>query len=239
MGPREQGGTFGRTQLEEDCNIDYRAIREEVALFARKMLCDGLVTLTAGNISVRIPGEDLVAITPSTRPYETMTAEEITIVDLAGRVVFGEYQPSTETPMHAVILRKRPLVRAVVHTHSPHALAFAVTHQPIPLIRLEGVVTRATSILCAEYAVPSTEELGYKALAALDKQPGSRAVLLANHGVLAIGACLREAYGVAVKVEAQALVYPLALAVGAPIKLTVEQLQEIYDNYVAKLPAVS
>ncbi|MGE5618418.1 MAG: class II aldolase/adducin family protein [Sphingomonadaceae bacterium] len=212
----------------------YAGIREEIVSVGRRMLADGLVTFTAGNSSVRIPGEDLVAITPSGRPYDTMGPEEVPIVTLDGRVVDGACRPSSEMPMHLAVYRHRPDVQAMVHTHSPHALAFAVARRPIPLISLEGLPTRAIEVLVAEYATPGTEEVGRSALAALERQPDSRAVLLANHGLLAVGGSLAEAYTVAANLETEARIYLLAATLGTAVALTGEQLAAIRRHYEAK-----
>lgn len=215
-------------------NMKYQEIREEVVATAKQMLAEGLVTITAGNISIRVPGENILAITPSGRPYDTMKPEDVPIVTLDGRVVDGKFKPSSETPMHTMIMRELPDVNAVVHTHSLYALAFAVVHKPIPVICNEGLLARSMSVLVTEYGVPGTEEIGQKALEALSLQPGSKAVLLANHGLLTVGTSIREAYVVASNVETEAKVYQLALTIGDPVPLTGEQLQAIYRRYQAK-----
>ncbi len=211
--------------------MKYQEIREQIVVTAQQMLAEGLVTITAGNISIRIPGEDMIAVTPSGRPYDTMKPEDVPIVTLDGQVVDGEFKPSSETPMHTMIMRELPDVNAVVHTHSPYALAFAVVHKPIPVICNEGIPARSMSVLVTEYGVPGTEGIGQKALEALSLQPGSKAVLLANHGLLTIGKSIQEAYTVASHVETEAKVYQLALAIGIPVPITEEQVQAIYQRY--------
>ena len=214
--------------------MEYQDVREEIVATAKRMLTEGLVTVTAGNISMRVPGEDLAGITPSGRPYDTMRPEDVSIVSLDGELVDGPFKPSSETPMHTMILRQRPDVNAVVHTHSPYALAFAVVHKPIPLICNEGLPARSMAILVADFGLPGTEEIGQKALDALSKQSGSKAVLLANHGVLTIGASMREAYALASNVEQEAMVYHRALCVGEPVAISAEQLQMIFGGYQSK-----
>jgi L-fuculose-phosphate aldolase len=214
--------------------MKYQKIREEIVATAKQMLEEGLVTLTAGNISMRIPGEELVAITPTGRPYTTMKPEEVSIVNLSCNMLDGECKPSSEAPMHTMVFRQRPEINAVVHTHSPYALAFAVAHKEIPLICIEGLSTKAMCVLVADYGVPGTEEIGRKALEALNRQPGSLAVLLANHGLLTIGKSLEEAYGIASKVETEARIYQLALNIGPPVPMTAEQVQAIRSRYETK-----
>lgn len=211
--------------------MKYEEIRQQIVDVARAMLAEGLVNLTAGNISVRIPGEALCAITPGRTPYTTMKAEDVLIVTLDGQVVEGRLKPSSETPMHTLILREMPEAGAVVHAHPPYATAFAVVRKPVPLICTEGLGVRAMQVLVAEYAVPGTEEIGRSALSALRQQPGSKGVLLANHGLLTVGDSLMEAYSVASKIETQAKVYHLALQVGSPVCMTEEQVQAIYNRY--------
>jgi L-ribulose-5-phosphate 4-epimerase len=212
--------------------MKYERAREEVVTTAKRMLAEGLVRLTAGNISMRISGEDLVAITPGSRPYDTMKPEDVPIVTLDGQVVDGEYEPSSETPMHTMVLRELSEVNAVVHTHSPYAVTFSVVHKPIPLICNEGLGTRSMSVLVAKYGVPGTDEIGRNAIEALSLQPGAKAVLLANHGLLTIGQSMQEAYRVASDVEVEARIYHSALVIGDPVLITEEQVQAIFQRYI-------
>lgn len=209
-------------------------IREQIVSTARQMLADGLVTLTAGNLSVRVPDLQALAITPARRSYTTLQPEDIPIVALDGHVLEGTLPPSAETPMHTMLLRARPDIQAVVHTHSPYALAFAVTQRPIPLICIEGLCTRAMEVLVAEFGSPGTEEIGQRALEALGRQPGAQAVLLANHGLLTVGQSLEEAYTIASKVETEAKVYHMAIGLGTPVSLTQEQVSRIWSRYYRK-----
>jgi L-fuculose-phosphate aldolase len=163
-----------------------------------------------------------------------MQPEDLPILNLHGQVVEGEFKPSSESPMHSRILRLRSDVNAIVHTHSPYATAFSVVHRPIPLICNEGLGTRAMEVLVAEYGVPGTEELGERVTEALDKQPGSMAVLIANHGLLTIGKSLGEAYSIASRVETEALICQLAMTIGTPVPLTVEQVHAIRRRYAPK-----
>jgi len=206
----------------------FRQIREEVLKFSQKMLRDGLVTLTSGNISAR-DESGYVAITPSGVPYDSMTLKDIVIVDVHGTVIDGRLKPSSEMPMHLLILRERPDVNAVVHTHSPYALSFAVVKRQIPIVCMEGLAVRG-SIPVADYAPPGSEDHGWAALKALEA--GGLGVLLQNHGVLTIGKTLAQAYAVARKVEIAAQVYYLALQIGEPLVMTEEQITAIFEKYI-------
>jgi L-fuculose-phosphate aldolase len=102
-------------------------IREKVVEIGIKMLNSSLVVGTWGNISARVAGEDLVAITPSGMNYDSLLAEDIVLVDLAGNVVEGTRKPSIELPMHLAVYNNRTDIQAIVHTHSSFATAMAAS----------------------------------------------------------------------------------------------------------------
>jgi len=227
---------FSSPALEKDLSFAqlggfmlYEEVRREVLHTTLRLYEQDLIHLTSGNISLRASSEH-VAITPSGIAYETMQPEDIVIIDLRGNVVDGHYKPSSETPMHTLILRERPDVNAVIHTHSTYALTFAVLGRGIPLFCLEGLAIRGP-VPVAEYACPSTEAIGRAALKALEGPPPVTGVLLRNHGALAIGADLKQAFGIAYRIETVARIYHLVLQIGEPIALTEEQIAEIYSVY--------
>ena len=133
-----------------------------------------------------------------------------------GTVLEGGLQPSSEWRMHAAIYEKKPGVSAVFHTHSPYATAFAVNRQTIPAVLIEAFAFLGGDIRCADYATPGTREVGLNALPALEGRMGCT---LANHGVLAVGKDLQQAYLNAEYVEDVARIYSLARAVGTPVPL--------------------
>ena len=94
---------------------------------------NNLVTMTSGNVSARDVETGLVVIKPSGVPYETMSPEDIVVVDLEGNVVEGDLKPSVDCPTHLYVYRHRPDVNGIVHTHSPYATAFAALGRPIPV----------------------------------------------------------------------------------------------------------
>ncbi|MEW5865406.1 MAG: class II aldolase/adducin family protein [Bacillota bacterium] len=202
----------------------YSELRRRVLNASLLMLKQALVTGTSGNVSGREPGADWVAITPSGVPYESMKPDDICIVDLSGRLVCGRHRPSSETPMHTLIYRERRDVLGVVHTHSPYALAFAIVKKPIRPVCVEAIGS-GRGIPVADYALLGTEDIGRSALAALGTQ--HKAVLLQNHGVLAIGPSVEAAMTTACKVEDAARAYYLALGIGEPVVLSDEQLSAI------------
>ena len=173
----------------------------------------GLFAGTSGNLSMCDPSREFVAITPSNLRYETMCEEDIMVIRMDGTVVEGGHRPSSEWRMHTGILASRPDVGAVVHTHSPYATSFAVIGLPIPLILIEMLGFLGGDVPLAEFEMPGSAELGTGALKALGRR---HTCLLANHGVLAVGQSLEQAYIRAVYVEDAAKIYSLARSAGEP-----------------------
>ena len=160
--------------------------------------------------------EGLMLITPTSVRYDVMRAEDIVAMRLDGTVAEGGLKPSSEWRMHAAVYSHCPDVSAVFHTHSPYATAFAVNHQTIPAVLIEALVFLGGDIRCAPYATPGTEEVGLNAVPALD---GRKGCTLANHGVLAVGDDLAQAYLNAEYIEDVAKVYAIAKSIGTPVEL--------------------
>ena len=208
----------------------YEKVRREVLRATLDLYREGLIHLTSGNVSARASSE-YIAITPSRISYETMQPEDIVIIDLNGNVVDGRHKPSSETPMHTLILRERADVNAVIHTHSMYVLAFAVLGRAIPLFCTEGLAIGGP-VPVAEYACPGTAATGQAALKALEGPPPVNGVLLRNHGALAIGTDLEQAFGIACRIEIVARIYHLSLQIGEPVAFTEEQIGEIRSRYI-------
>jgi len=191
-----------------------------------------LVQFNSGNVSVRASSEH-IAITPRGIPYDDMTAEDMAITDLNSAVIEGVHTPSSEMPMHTAVYKNMPHVNAVIHSHSPFALAFAVVGKSIPIVSTEGLAVRGP-IPVAEYACPGTEEQGLAAIKAMKGPPAVTGVLLKNHGVLATGTSLSQAYSIACRIEMAAQVFFLSSQIGNPDILTDEQIKEIKRVYLNK-----
>jgi L-fuculose-phosphate aldolase len=200
------------------------ASRAAVAEAARRLVLDRLVTGTAGNVSARDPATGHVAITPSGLPYANMAAEDVVLVDASGALVDGDWLPSSELPMHLAVYRLRADVLAIVHTHSPYATAFAACRREIPAIHYE-ISAIANPIRVAPYATYGTDELARNACRTMGRD--DQAVLLQNHGVLAVGASVERAYGVAQKVEYLAELYARALQLGDPVILADDEIARV------------
>lgn len=175
--------------------------REQVVRYARLLIERGLTRGTGGNISVR--QDELVAITPSGVAYASMTAEDIVVVDLAGRVVEGTLRPSSECGMHLACYRTERAFGAVVHTHSPFATTLACMQRELPPIHyLIGYA--GGTVPCIPYYPFGSDELAEAAAAGM---AGRNAVLLGNHGLLTAGADLDYAFSVAEETEFVAELY--------------------------------
>ena len=131
----------------------------------------------------------------------------------SGNIVEGIHRPSSEWKMHAEIYKAIPEVKAVVHTHSPYATSFAVTHQEIPVILIEMIPFIKGSIEVSPYAEQGSAQVGINAVPILKRK---NACLMANHGAVAVGTDIDKAYINSVYVEDTAKIYHMALSVGTP-----------------------
>ena len=186
---------------------------------ARRMWEAGLVVGSAGNVSRRVDAER-IAITPSAIAYESMTPEQIVLVNLADGVAENG-TPSYELPMHLAVYRSRPEVGAIVHTHAPYVTALSVLRRPLPPLMDEMVLYLGGSIEVADYAFTGTDAVGTNVVRTLGDRTG---VLLANHGNVCVGRDLAQALHVAVVMESCARMYVEALKLGEPVELPKESL---------------
>jgi L-fuculose-phosphate aldolase len=186
---------------------------EAVLATAKKMLEEGLVEGTSGNISGRLP-DGLVCLTPSSVPYDTMSLEDLVVVDLDGAVVDGHRSPTTEKDLHLSALRRYPELGAVIHTHAVYATMFALAHEPIPAVIEEVVVYVGGDVPCCEYKGTGTADLGDEVAAHLAERG---AALLANHGLVTCASSPEKALHNAALVERTAKIVWGARAMGATI----------------------
>ena len=180
---------------------------------AQTMHREGLVVETSGNVSARVREgkRDLIAITASGTAYESLTLEDIVVVDHEGEPVLGSAVPSTELLMHAAIYQARSDVGAVMHTHSTYASALAVAGLAIPALIDEMVVSLGESIQVSAYASPSSEEMGEAVVTALADR---NAALIKNHGFVGVGRDVRAALKACRLGEQMAKIFVLARGVG-------------------------
>src|SRR6516162_1875984 len=202
------------------------ALRTMVLAACRELTRRGLTHGTSGNVSVRCD-EQRFFVSPSGMDYELLQADDVPLMDLEGRW-FGRHRPSSEWRFHRDILRSRPDVGAIVHTHSPRATALACTGRGIPAFHYMVAVAGGRDIRCAPYHTFGTQELSDAALAALRDR---RACLLANHGVIATGADLAAALSLAGEVENLALQYSVALTLGEIRILDDAEMSRVIEKF--------
>jgi L-ribulose-5-phosphate 4-epimerase len=209
----------------------FQAQRQTVLDAALQMVARSLVVGTAGNISLRLPGKrPLLAITPTSQPYDTLSADDIPIIDFNGRKVEGTLGPSMETGLHIAIYRARQDINAIIHNHSVYASAVAVAGLEIPPILEDQVAYLGGAIKLAAYAPSGTKALTDAVVKALGERSG---VLLAHHGALGIGRTMRDAFTACEIIEKTARIYLLALGVGKVRRLPadgIKAMKAIYDK---------
>lgn len=200
------------------------ALRRKIITTCLRMTELGINHGTSGNVSARVPGGLL--ITPSGMPYESLEPEDIALLDDEGRYD-GRRLPSTEWRFHYDIMQNRPDVNAIVHNHALHCTVLACLRMEIPAFHYMIAVAGGETIRVAPYARFGTQELSDHALAALE---GRKACLLANHGMIALGADLDKALGLALEVENLASCYWRCLQVTRPAILTDGQIGEVLQR---------
>lgn len=208
--------------------------KQEVLDTAQKMSQRGFVVGTSGNVSLRFKdsgGRDLVAITPSGRPYDTMKLNDIVVVDLDGLRVEGELSPSIETMLHTEIYKVRKKANAVIHTHPVYGSIIAVAGLEIPAILDDQVTQMGGEIKVARYALSGSPEMTANVLAALGPR---NAALMANHGAIVLGKSMQEAFTNCQLLEKTAQVYVFALALKNVTTLPAEatEVEKAFFNAV-------
>ena len=208
--------------------MDEHTLRTGIVQAARSMGGLGISQGTSGNISARCG--DRMLITCSATPYDQMRPEDLASMSLEGErgAWTGPMQPSTEWRFHRDILRGRPDAGAVVHTHAMHCTTLAILRRPIPAVHYMIAAFGGADVRCAPYATFGTAELAAHTLTALE---GRNACLLANHGMVVVGADLAQAMWLAVELETIAKQYCLSLQLGAPHMLSDAEVADAAKSF--------
>ncbi|MFC8511507.1 class II aldolase/adducin family protein [Streptomyces sp. NPDC057257] len=219
-GAQDVPPAWGRGALPEEARA-----WETLVATARRTVSDGLVVGTSGNVSVRVG--DTVLVTPSGVPYDRLTPDDITGVDLDGRQLLGTLVPTSELPMHLAVYRTTD-ARAVVHTHAVHATAVSTLVPELPLIHYMAAALGGP-VRVAPYATYGTDELAENMLRALTDRT---ACLLQNHGTMAYGTTLDQAYDRTAQLEWMCRLWLTATSVPgmSPHLLSREQLAEVGEK---------
>ena len=204
----------------------------------RRTVCDlhseltryGLVAWTAGNVSARVPGEDLLVIKPSGVAYDELTPEAMIVCDLDGDVVDGDHSPSSDTAAHAYVYRHRDDVGGVVHTHSTYATAWAARGEPIPCVLTAMADEFGGEIPIGPFALIGDDSIG-KGIVETLAGHRSPAVLMQSHGVFTIGDDARSAVKAAVMCEDVARTVHVARQLGTPLEIPADDVTRLHDRY--------
>lgn len=201
--------------------------REEIVYYLNQLIARGLTKGTGGNISVYNPELSVMAISPSGLDYDKLTANDIVVTDLEGNIVEGQHQPSSEWSMHTIFYQKRTDLQAIIHTHSPFAKTIATLRWELPAISYL-VAYAGKNVRCAEYASFGTKELAENAFQAMADR---RAVLLANHGLLAGAADLKNAFNVAEEIEFCCEIFYRSKSIGNPVVLDDQEMEVMAKKF--------
>ncbi len=201
--------------------------REEIVAFGKKMLSAGLTTGSGGNLSFFNRKEGLIAITPSGIEYTALTPKKILVVTPDGTLQEGEGKPSSELGFHLALYHGRSDVQAVVHTHSPYATTYACLNREIPAVHYL-VAFAGKQVNVAPYALFGTNELAQSVVKTIGKD---HAVLLANHGLVAVGSSLVNAFNTAEEIELVARIYYQAQCIGKPVILSDGDMDQVIEKF--------
>ncbi|MGR6915903.1 L-ribulose-5-phosphate 4-epimerase [[Actinomadura] parvosata] len=205
-------------------------LRKIVADLHAELVRYNLVVWTAGNVSGRVPGEDLFVIKPSGVSYDELTPENMVVCDLDGNLVEGEHSPSSDTAAHAYVYRNMPEVGGVVHTHSTYASAWAARGEAIPCVLTAMADEFGGEIPVGPFALIGDDSIGQGIVQTL-KGHRSKAVLMQNHGVFSIGKDAKAAVKAAVMCEDVARTVHVARQLGDPLPIAQDDIDRLYDRY--------
>lgn len=205
-------------------------VRETVAALHAELPRNELVVWTAGNVSARVPDADLLVIKPSGVRYEEITPDNMVVTDLDGRLVEGEFAPSSDTAAHAYVYKHMPHVGGVVHTHSTYATAWSARAEPIPCVLTMIADEFGGDIPVGPFALIGDDSIGRGIVETLS---GSRspAVLMRNHGVFTIGRDAKAAVKAAVMCEDVARTVHIARQLGTPLPIGQSDIDALYARY--------
>jgi L-ribulose-5-phosphate 4-epimerase len=205
-------------------------LRRTVADLHRELTRYQLVTWTSGNVSARVPGQDLMVIKPSGVSYDELDADAMVVCDLHGTLLEGDRQPSSDTAAHAYVYRHLPEVGGVVHTHSTYACAWSARAEPIPCVLTMIADEFGGEIPVGPFAMIGDDSIGQGIVSTLAGSR-SRAVLMANHGPFTIGADARDAVKAAVMLEDVARTVHIARQLGDPVPIAPHHVDALFDRY--------
>ena len=205
-------------------------LRREVCALHAELPRNDLVVWTAGNVSARVPGRELLVIKPSGVSYDELTPESMVVTDFEGRLVEGDHAPSSDTAAHAYVYKHLPEVNGQVHTHSTYATAWAARGEPIPCVLTMMGDEFGGEIPVGPFALIGDDSIGRGIVETLQRHR-STAVLMQNHGVFTIGRSAKAAVKSAVLCEEVARTVHISRQLGSPIPIPQSDIDSLFERY--------
>ena len=205
-------------------------LRRTVAELHGELTRYRLVIWTAGNVSARVPGRDLMVIKPSGVSYDELSPEAMVVTDLHGNLVDGDRSPSSDTAAHGYVYRHMPEVNGQVHTHSPYATAWAARAEEIPCVLTAMADEFGGAIPVGPFALIGDDSIGRGIVETL-RRSRSPAVLMANHGPFTVGKDAQSAVKAAVMVEDVARTVHIARQLGEPPTIEQSDVDSLFARY--------
>jgi L-ribulose-5-phosphate 4-epimerase len=216
--------------IDAEINSVVQQLRREIAELHRQLPRWELVVWTAGNVSARVPGRDLLVIKPSGVTYDELTPENMVVTDLDGKLVEGDHAPSSDTAAHAYVYKHMPEVGGVVHTHSTYATAWAARGEAIPCVLTMIADEFGGEIPVGPFALIGDDSIG-RGLVDTLRASRSKAVLMQNHGVFTVGSTAKAAVKAAVLCEDVARTVHIARQLGEPLPIAPSSIDSLYARY--------
>jgi len=216
--------------ITQDIASTIARLREEVCTLHAQLTRYGLVVWTAGNVSARVPGADVMVIKPSGVSYDELTPENMVVTDLNGDVLEGDLAPSSDTAAQAYVYRHLPDVGGIVHTHSTFATAWAARAEPIPCVLTMMADEFGGEVPVGPFALIGDDSIGRGIVETL-RSHRSTAVLMQNHGVFTIGTSAKAAVKSAVLCEEVARTVHISRQLGSPIPIPQSDIDALFERY--------
>ncbi|WP_322631023.1 class II aldolase/adducin family protein [Aedoeadaptatus coxii] len=202
--------------------------RQKLIQYGKKMVENNLTFSTGGNLSIRIDDRSFL-ITPSGMAYESLKERDLVVMTSEGQILKGDRKPSSEWHMHGAIYNARPEINVLIHTHSPFVSVVSSLGEELPPISYLIASAGTRTVPLARYETFGTKELGE---AAVEAMGNCKAVMLANHGLIAGGDTLAQAFSLAQEIEFCAFMYVTALSTGKKINfIPDDKMDEVIEKF--------
>lgn len=188
-------------------NKEFVRAKNDFLFAAKRTYESGIQTGTGGNLSVRIPGEDLMIVKPSGYTYGQCTEDNLCITDFDGNLVIGNLKPTQESTLHGNLYRRYPQIGGIVHTHSPYAILNSLRFEQVDLVTMHSALKMKVPVPVVDVLTQAVtaEELP-KVFRVIDENPGLLAFILKGHGIVAMDKTATKAGQTAELVEETSLI---------------------------------